>query len=157
MTNQSSRRQFLRWVSDLLGAIVAVILAVPLIGFSLAPLLQKRKDLWVRLGPLSDVKKDEPTKFVYSFTREDAYLQKVERGTVYVLTHDGRAFKVFSNICTHAGCGVRWEKGQGAFLCPCHNGRFDINGKVVAGPPPRPLNEMEHKVDGGVIFIKMEA
>lgn len=156
MENQTSRRQFLKKVSDLLGALLAFLIGIPLIGFSLAPLFQKRRNLWVRLGSISEVKRGEPTKFIYSFLREDAYLQKQERGTVYVVTQDGREFKVFSNICTHAGCGVRWEKNAQAFLCPCHNGRFDINGKVIAGPPPKPLNEIEHKVEGGVIFIKME-
>jgi len=156
MTDQTTRREFLNKASELLAMLIALILAVPLLGFSLATIFQRRKSNWVRLGPVSEVKRGEPTRFVYSFLKEDAYLQKVERGTVYVITHDGRHFKVLSNICTHAGCGVRWEKKAGAFLCPCHDGRFDINGRVIAGPPPRPLDEIEHKIEGGFIFIKME-
>ena len=44
-----------------------------------------------------------------------------------------------SNICTHLGCRVRWVSGQEEFFCPCHDGVFDIDGNVVSGPPPRPL------------------
>jgi len=158
MSNElSSRRRFLRAMSQLLAGIISALLAVPLIGFSLAPLFQKRREVWVKLGPISSVKKGEPARFVYSFFREDAYLHKVERGTVYVVTSDGRTYKVLSNVCTHAGCGVRWDDKARAFLCPCHNGRFDIAGRVVSGPPPKPLNEIEHKVEGGVISIRMKA
>ncbi len=153
----SSRRQFLRKMSQLLGGIITLLLGIPLIGFSLAPLFQKRRELWVKLGPISNVKRGEPTKFVYTFFKEDAYLHKVERGTVYVVTLDGRTYRVLSNVCTHAGCGVRWDDKAKAFLCPCHNGQFDITGKVIAGPPPKPLNEIEHKVEGGILSIRMKA
>lgn len=152
-----SRRQWLSKMCGLLSAIIAALLGIPLLGLALGTMFQRRKNLWVKVGPVSEVKKGEPTKFVYSFLKEDAYLQKTERGTVYVITHDGKNFKVFSNICTHAGCGVRWEKQMNAFLCPCHNGRFDINGQVIAGPPPKPLEEIEHKVEGGSIYIKVKA
>jgi len=41
--------------------------------------------------------------------------------------------------CTHEGCTVQYVAAQAAIWCACHNGRFDVEGRVLAGPPPRPL------------------
>src|SRR5438105_3638760 len=49
---------------------------------------------------------------------------------------------VLSSVCTHAGCSVTWHPERSQFLCPCHGGVFDGNGKSVAGPPPRPLTRL---------------
>jgi cytochrome b6-f complex iron-sulfur subunit len=54
--------------------------------------------------------------------------------------------RAFSAVCTHLGCIVQWEKDAGIFLCPCHAGRFDANGNVISGPPPKPLSQYGVKV-----------
>jgi Rieske Fe-S protein len=72
---------------------------------------------------------------------------------VYVLTENGRDFVAMSNICTHLGCRVRWITEREQFYCPCHNGVFDREGNVVSGPPPRPLDRYETKVEEGQLFI----
>jgi Rieske Fe-S protein len=59
-----------------------------------------------------------------------------------------------SNICTHLGCRVRWIADQESFFCPCHNGVFDAQGSVVSGPPPRPLDRYEVKVEGDQLFVR---
>jgi cytochrome b6-f complex iron-sulfur subunit len=62
-------------------------------------------------------------------------------------------YRVFSGVCTHLGCIVRWEEQKGRFLCPCHQGIFDKTGKVISGPPPRPLDEFQVKVEDKLVFI----
>ncbi len=47
-----------------------------------------------------------------------------------------------SLICTHLGCQVKWDPAQRIFRCPCHDGRFDEFGDVIAGPPPLPLERL---------------
>jgi len=61
--------------------------------------------------------------------------------------------KVFSSICTHLGCQVQWDPTEGNFLCPCHMGRFDTNGDVIAGPPPKPMPSYPVRVDGDNVFV----
>ena len=57
---------------------------------------------------------------------------------IYVLnTADG--FAAVSAVCTHLGCTVRHVEGAG-FVCPCHGSRFDVRGRVLDGPAPRPLS-----------------
>jgi cytochrome b6-f complex iron-sulfur subunit len=59
-----------------------------------------------------------------------------------------------SLACTHARCTVRWDRGARQFLCPCHGGRFDAEGRVVAGPPPAPLRRLEIREDGDAFEVK---
>lgn len=61
--------------------------------------------------------------------------------------------KAFSAICTHLTCTVRYEEETGTLLCPCHNGRFDLAGNVISGPPPRPLEAYEVEVRANEIFV----
>ena len=55
--------------------------------------------------------------------------------------------------CTHTGCVVRWNPDARVYLCPCHDGRFDENGNVVAGPPPGPLRELPAAVRSDRIVV----
>ncbi len=61
--------------------------------------------------------------------------------------------KVFSSICTHLGCHVTWDQTAGNFLCPCHLGRFDSEGRVIAGPPPAPLPSFPVRVAGADVYV----
>ena len=68
-------------------------------------------------------------------------------GREIVLVNTEHGLKALSTACTHLGCKVYWEPEQGQFYCPCHEGFFDVNGNVVSGPPPRPLDSYEVKLD----------
>ena len=54
--------------------------------------------------------------------------------------------------CTHEGCTVQYVPGDSQIWCACHNGRFDLDGRVISGPPPRPLAKWtaQREADGGV-------
>lgn len=71
-----------------------------------------------------------------------------------VRTNDG--FKVFSAICTHLGCKIKWEGHRNRFYCACHQGIFSPSGEVISGPPPRPLDEFNVEVDGNLVYMWME-
>lgn len=65
--------------------------------------------------------------------------------------------RVFSVVCTHLGCRVQWDQVAGNFLCPCHMGRFDTAGVVIAGPPPTPLPSFPVRLDGGAVYVTVPA
>ena len=71
---------------------------------------------------------------------------------VLINTSDGE-LRAFSATCTHLTCTVRYEGDSGTLFCPCHNGRFDLAGNVLSGPPPRPLEAFEVEVSGGDIYV----
>ncbi len=57
-------------------------------------------------------------------------------------------FRAFSAVCTHLNCTVQYDEAKRHIWCACHNGQFDLNGKVIGGPPPRPLEEYTVHVQG---------
>jgi len=74
---------------------------------------------------------------------------------LYLANINGK-YKVFSSICTHLGCRVRWEENNQRFFCPCHHAVFDKDGKVLSGPPPRPLDEFKVDVEGRFVYMWVE-
>jgi len=63
------------------------------------------------------------------------------------------SFKAFSLICTHLACTVSWNPEKREFYCPCHEGFFDAEGKVLSGPPPAPLERWKVEVRGDKIVV----
>jgi Rieske Fe-S protein len=109
---------------------------------------------WIRLGSAAKVELGTPTLFKTKIQRQAGWIVDEEELTIYVRTDDGRDFIAMSNICTHLGCRIRWIAEQQQFFCPCHNGVFDKDGNVLSGPPPRPLDRYETKVENDQLMIQ---
>jgi cytochrome b6-f complex iron-sulfur subunit len=62
-------------------------------------------------------------------------------------------WRAFSAVCTHLGCIVQYEPSRRAIWCACHNGLYDLNGKVISGPPPKPLQEFAVHIRADQIVI----
>ena len=58
-----------------------------------------------------------------------------------------------SLLCTHQGCEVAWSEAERAYLCPCHEGKFDAEGRPKEGPPPKPLAVLAARVDGDAVLV----
>lgn len=63
------------------------------------------------------------------------------------------SIRAFSLICTHLACTVQWQAGNREFYCPCHDGRFDEFGEVIAGPPPVPLESLPVQLAGDRVIV----
>lgn len=70
-----------------------------------------------------------------------------------IVLNTAEGVKAFSAICTHLRCIVHWHEEGGYILCPCHDGRFDTNGRVISGPPPAPLPPVPAFVEGDKIYV----
>lgn len=151
---QVNRREFLGTLTWAIGALLGAGLGIPAVAYIIGPALQRDETQeWVPLGPTSKVELGTPTLFRADIERRAGWITNIEELSVYVLTEDGRDFVGMSNICTHLGCRVRWIADKSQFFCPCHNGVFAKDGSVVSGPPPRPLDRYETKVEEGQVFI----
>ena len=75
---------------------------------------------------------------------------------VLINTQEGKLL-AFSAVCTHLTCTVTYEADTGTLYCPCHNGRFDLSGSVISGPPPRPLEAYDVEVVDDDIFVSKKA
>lgn len=74
-------------------------------------------------------------------------------GVPAIVLRTAASIKAFSLICTHLGCQVQWQPASMEFYCPCHDGRFDQFGEVIAGPPPVPLEEIVVTLDGERVIV----
>ena len=63
-------------------------------------------------------------------------------------------YRAMSATCTHLGCTVQYRPDLHEIWCPCHNGMYDLNGRNISGPPPRPLEAFEVQVRGDDIFVR---
>lgn len=152
--NSISRRDFMGAATWLIGSLISLGMGIPAIAYIVGPGLKKAgAQEWIRLGSASKVEIGLPTLFKVTLERQTGWIVSEEEISVYVLTEDGRDFIAMSNICTHLGCRVRWIADQGKFFCPCHNAIFDKDGKVVSGPPPRPLDTYQVKVENNQLFM----
>ena len=136
------------------GGLISAGMGIPVIAYIIGPALEDdATQSWLRLGPVSKVGIGVPTLFKTKIKRQAGWVVEEEELSVYVLTDNGSDFVAMSNICTHLACRVRWIAEDEQFFCPCHNAVFDKEGKVVAGPPPRPLDRYALKVEDGQLFI----
>lgn len=148
-----TRRRFMAWGIGGIVAAMAAILGVPIAKYLSYPALEKQSSDWTPVATLDEIKPGQPSLFKVSIEKKSGWLKTTREASIYIDTVDGQAFSALSNICTHLGCPVRWDSARQAFLCPCHNGVFDRRGNVVSGPPPRPLDRFETKVDGGKLYV----
>ncbi len=150
-----TRREFSSIAIWAIGGLITAGIGLPAIAYIVGPALQNSTtDEWISLGVASKVELGVPTLFKAKIQRKSGWIVNEEELSIYVRTDDGRTFTAMSNVCTHLGCRVRWAADRKQFFCPCHNGVFDQDGNVVSGPPPKPLNRYEVKVENGQLSIR---
>lgn len=156
-SHEVQRRDFVNIVLVGIGSVIGLIIGIPAIAYLLSPAVKvQEEEAWIPLGPLDVYPLDDPTLFSYTRTKINGWEKTVNSYGAYVWRYgEGTSeVKVYSNRCTHLSCRVTWTEETNIYFCPCHDGRFNKGGEVVAGPPPEPLFEFETKVEGGVLTIK---
>ena len=153
-TLSSSRRSF--FTRLILGAasLIGISLAVPLSVYVASPALKRRERRWLDAGPVSDLPVDALTQRDLIMTVSDGYMEAAAVKGVWALRRATNEITVFSPICTHLGCGFRWDGGEKKFKCPCHGSEFDPDGRVVGGPAPRPLDRLPVKIENGRLLVQ---
>ncbi len=135
-----------RWLKSLLGGgIGASILSFlyPILSFVLPPPTQGSGAESQEVGQAAELKPNSGV--VFQFGTQPALLIRTPEGDL----------RAFSAICTHLGCTVSYEADSKVIWCPCHNGIYDLHGRNIAGPPPRPLLEFKVNLrDGKVVVTK---
>jgi Rieske Fe-S protein len=64
------------------------------------------------------------------------------------------SYQAFTAVCTHLGCTVQFKPADTSIWCACHNGRYDLTGRNVSGPPPRPLEQFVVHESGDEIVVE---
>lgn len=150
-----SRRTLLFKLGILINTIVAVIVAVPVVGYLLSPLLKTDRYLsWISLGDIGDFPEGQTRLAGFRSPFGSAWDGATDETVCWVRRIQGNQFQVFAVDCAHLGCPVRWFPQSELFMCPCHGGVYYADGSRAAGPPPRGLFEYPWKVQGGKLMIQ---
>lgn len=149
-----SRSRFLTGATLGLGGIIGAAVAVPVVGFAVGPAFAAEDWYWTNLGSVDNADFVEK-KFVPVVFHRKPGENPLDRRVVFVRFNGGdrnapEAWTLVSNTCMHLGCPV--VTNPAGFACPCHGGLYDTEGKVTGGPPARPLNRFEHKVENGTLL-----
>jgi Rieske Fe-S protein len=96
-----------------------------------------------KISTLSEIAVGEAKAFSYPGEQDRCLLVRL----------GARDLVAFSQECTHLSCAVIPKVAEGVFLCPCHEGYFDLRtGRNIAGPPPRPLARILLEIDGDAVY-----
>ena len=138
---QQGKRDFLKYILG--GGLVAWAGSVvyPLLAYLKPPQQAEVEVSSVKAGKLSAIEKDSGT--IVRFGNKPVILIRAANGDL----------RAFSATCTHLDCTVQYKKDLGVIWCACHNGKYDLNGRNVSGPPPRPLDEYRVVLQGEEVFI----
>jgi nitrite reductase/ring-hydroxylating ferredoxin subunit len=155
-----SRRGMLLKVAVLFNALVGLILAVPLVGYLLSPIVRQRKPgygSWVSLGSVDQFPPGETRLATFRNPVVNPWDGETADIPCWVRHIDARTFQVFAINCAHLWCPVHWFPQSNLFMCPCHGGVYYADGSRAAGPPDRGLFEYSYKVEGDRLFIEAGA
>ncbi|MBA3319557.1 MAG: Rieske (2Fe-2S) protein [Gemmatimonadales bacterium] len=148
------RRRFLTRISVALSAAIGAVLSVPVVGFLLAPLMQREPRVWRPVGGVDQFKVGETVSVRFEDASPLPWAGATARTAAWLRREDESRFTAYSVHCTHLGCPVRWISDAKLFLCPCHGGVYYADGTVSAGPPPRPLPTYPVRVRRGQVEIQ---
>jgi cytochrome b6-f complex iron-sulfur subunit len=141
---KGDRRQFLKWLSGGFLSLWALGGAGALAAYLKAPERNEASaERMVSVGRLEDLRVGEA--------------RLVQHGIkpFYVLRLDATRVLALSAVCTHMRCILNFDRERKGLLCPCHVGRFDLNGNVVSGPPQRALPNYEVQTRAGEVFVRV--
>jgi menaquinol-cytochrome c reductase iron-sulfur subunit len=152
-----SRRAVFFKIGLLLNGLAAVVLATPIIGYLVSPILASQKDgykRWIPLGELDEFPENQTRLAKFKNPITGVSDGKTDDIPCWVRRLAGEKFQVFAINCAHLGCPVRWFPQSGLFMCPCHGGVYYQDGGRASGPPERGLFEYKYKVEDGKLLIE---
>lgn len=99
----------------------------------------------VKVGKLTDIEKDS------------GMIVRFGNRPVILVRTASDEFRAFDGTCTHLDCTVQYKKDMGVIWCACHNGKYDLTGRNISGPPPRPLQPYRVVIQGDEVFVAKES
>ncbi len=155
-----TRRRFMTASAHTAGGIATAAFTLPALGMAFGPVFEKEQVRWEAVGPTEDFPDD--TYIPRTITLSPG-IGEVGKSTVYVRRYNDTIdsevkdeyndYVAITSRCMHLGCPVRYVEASERFICPCHGGVYDREGKVSGGPPVRPLDRFYTRVRDGIVEV----
>jgi Rieske Fe-S protein len=142
---EETRRRWLTWFLSTSVGLFLIAVLYPVSRYLMPPQIEESPARTARLAVTpAEVKPNSGQIFKFG-----------SRPGLLIRTPSGE-LRAFSAICTHLACIVQYRPDLGHIWCACHNGHFDLNGKNITGPPPRPLERYVLKVQQERIVVSLD-
>ena len=140
-SEKQTRRDFLNYVLGFgfLGWLLAVL--YPIYSYLKPPKAPEVDVSNLMLGKVEDFPKDSGK--IFKMGNQPGLLIRLP---------DGK-FRAFDAVCTHLSCTVQYKPDEKIIWCACHNGKYDLNGKNISGPPPAPLTPYKVSIKSDEVFV----
>jgi menaquinol-cytochrome c reductase iron-sulfur subunit len=151
-----TRRRAFTVAVQAIGGVAVAAVTLPAIGFAVAPIFHRGKERWEAVGPLADFNADTYKQVVFTLVPG---IGEAGKTTAFIrlgsaeLKEDPNAYIAISSRCAHLGCPVSFVRAAGNFICPCHGGVYDFEGKRIGGPPVRPLDRFQTRISAGKVEV----
>ena len=146
------------------GGVAVAAVALPAVGFAVAPLFEEESEPWQAVGATTDFSPDTYRPVTITIVqgigetgKSTAYIRQgnpeiTANQTKYPPESPGEYIAI-STRCAHVGCPVRFVGASGNFICPCHGGVYGFLGERIGGPPVRPLDRFQTRVTNGQVEV----
>jgi menaquinol-cytochrome c reductase iron-sulfur subunit len=160
-----TRRRLMEGGALAVGGVATMAFGLPALGFALGPVFKDTvPEQWQDVGAVGDF---NPKTYVPRVININPIIGEAGKSTVYVRKATPKdvspsdrdqhiqplPYVAISTRCAHLGCPVRYIQASQKFVCPCHGGIYDIQGKVLGGPPVRPLDRFYTRVVAGRVQV----
>jgi menaquinol-cytochrome c reductase iron-sulfur subunit len=136
-----------------LWTVIGAALSIPAAIYLLFPPRARKKTEWVDVGDVGRMPLNVPEEVVFRRTRVDGWKVTSEKSTAWVIKVSDNDVVAFAPQCTHLGCAYHWVERTKEFLCPCHTSTFALDGRVLTGPAPRPLDRYLVRIQNSKVML----
>ena len=148
------RRSFLGAIIGLSATAITTFLGITMARFSILPAFLSSKEAgWIDLGKLADIPENKLIKKSITIAQEAGWGQFNASRLLWVI-RKGENVSIFSAVCPHLGCTVNAKAEN--FLCACHGSEWNETGQKVAGPAPRHLDKLEHRIENNLLQVRYQ-
>ncbi len=160
--NQGERRGFIKFLCIVIGGIVSAVPFGAGIWAYINPLTREKGvdgDGFLKITSLDAIPDDgTPAKFSVIADKEDAWnkFKNISVGAIYLRKEAGKV-KALHTVCPHLGCFIDYRSSKSDFFCPCHNSNFKLDGSIVSGVSPRPMDPLKIEIRNKVeVWVKFQ-
>ncbi|OFW08435.1 MAG: hypothetical protein A3H96_21285 [Acidobacteria bacterium RIFCSPLOWO2_02_FULL_67_36] len=144
-SGEPERRTFLNWLLGSWATGVAASIFYPILRYLIPPDIPEAATRSVDAGKASTLLPNSGR--VVAFGSAPAIVVRTATGD----------YRAFSAVCTHLQCTVQYRPDLQHIWCACHNGHYDLSGRNIAGPPPRPLEQYDVNLRDDEIVVSKRA